>query len=132
MSALIALCNDIADRNNIPAHRVLGHSDVAIGRKTDPGARFDWRRLAKNGIGVWPDLKTYPLKATEELDWPLGDDTPSARAQFVKQAADYGYDPSHSLEKILSSVRQHFAPHRSGPLGRFDAALLAALNTLRN
>ncbi|MGB1360103.1 MAG: N-acetylmuramoyl-L-alanine amidase, partial [Paracoccaceae bacterium] len=38
MRALIALCGDIIGRHNIPAHRVLGHSDVAIGRKADPGA----------------------------------------------------------------------------------------------
>ena len=132
MRALIALCGDIIGRHNIPAHRVLGHSDVAIGRKADPGARFDWRRLALSGVGVWPDLKTRHLNATGEMDPVMGEDAPRARAQFVKQAADYGYDPSCGLEQILSSLRQHFAPYRRGPLSRFDCALVAALNTLCN
>ena len=132
MRALIALCDDIAGRNNIPAHRVLGHSDVAIGRKTDPGARFDWRRLALSGVGVWPDLKTWHLDAIVEMDPVMAQDALRARAQFVKQAADYGYDPSFGLDQILSSLRQHFAPHRRGPLSRFDFALVAALNTLCN
>jgi AmpD protein len=30
----------------ITRDRIVGHSDVAPGRKTDPGPSFDWRRLA--------------------------------------------------------------------------------------
>lgn len=29
----------------IKADCLVGHEDVAVGRKTDPGASFDWRRL---------------------------------------------------------------------------------------
>ncbi len=29
----------------LSAQRVVGHSDIAAGRKTDPGAAFDWPRL---------------------------------------------------------------------------------------
>ncbi|WP_421682361.1 1,6-anhydro-N-acetylmuramyl-L-alanine amidase AmpD [Stutzerimonas urumqiensis] len=34
----------------ISADRVCGHSDIAPGRKTDPGPAFDWSRLAAAGI----------------------------------------------------------------------------------
>lgn len=30
----------------LPADRVVGHSDVAPGRKTDPGPSFEWARIA--------------------------------------------------------------------------------------
>ncbi|SRR5579875_2857414 len=56
MAALAALVGDIVRRHAIPARHVLGHSDVAIGRKRDPGERFDWRWLARRGIGLWPDF----------------------------------------------------------------------------
>jgi AmpD protein len=29
----------------LSADRIVGHSDIAPGRKTDPGPRFDWPRL---------------------------------------------------------------------------------------
>src|SRR3546814_3402733 len=54
MAAVEALCLSILARHPIPPHRVLGHSDVSIGRKIDPGHLFDWCRLAAAGIGLWP------------------------------------------------------------------------------
>jgi AmpD protein len=32
-------------RSMLPLREIAGHSDIAPGRKTDPGARFDWARL---------------------------------------------------------------------------------------
>ena len=54
MAALVALARDIVRRWRIPAPRVLGHSDVAPRRKQDPGELFDWRRLAGEGLALWP------------------------------------------------------------------------------
>ena len=56
MRALIALARGILDRHPIPPERVIGHSDIAPMRKTDPGELFDWQRLAAAGIGVWPNI----------------------------------------------------------------------------
>tara|TARA_B100000686_G_scaffold302682_1_gene338928 strand:+ start:593 stop:1336 length:744 start_codon:yes stop_codon:yes gene_type:complete len=55
MKSLISLSRDIIRRNSIASHLVLGHSDVAPRRKMDPGELFDWQRLAREGIGVWPN-----------------------------------------------------------------------------
>ena len=57
MAALAELSRGILARHPIPPHRVLGHSDVAPGRKQDPGEKFDWAWLADQGIGLWPALE---------------------------------------------------------------------------
>ena len=54
MAALAELAQGILARHPIPPHRVLGHSDVAPGRKQDPGEKFDWAWLAGQSIGLWP------------------------------------------------------------------------------
>ncbi len=56
MVAVIELSKDIITRHAIELERVLGHSDVAPGRKIDPGEKFPWELLAANGVGVWPRL----------------------------------------------------------------------------
>lgn len=39
----------------ISRDRIVGHCDVAPGRKSDPGPAFDWRRLFRNleQLGAW-------------------------------------------------------------------------------
>ena len=41
--ALTALVRELQSR--LPLRDIAAHSDVAPGRKTDPGTRFDWARL---------------------------------------------------------------------------------------
>jgi N-acetylmuramoyl-L-alanine amidase len=64
MRTLEAVCLEVLARHPIPAHRVLGHSDVAAGRKEDPGELFDWPRLARAGIGIWPERQPVPDRYT--------------------------------------------------------------------
>ncbi|TIL60049.1 MAG: hypothetical protein E5Y89_28275, partial [Mesorhizobium sp.] len=51
IDAVIGLCKGIVQRHSIAAQRVLAHSDVAPGRKVDPGEKFPWKTLFAAGIG---------------------------------------------------------------------------------
>ena len=55
MQVLETLAEGILKRWSIPPERVLGHSDIAPRRKEDPGERFDWPRLARLGLAIWPE-----------------------------------------------------------------------------
>jgi len=51
---LILLLEDVTRRLGIPRQQVIGHSDLAPGRKVDPGPLFPWKRLYDAGFGIWP------------------------------------------------------------------------------
>ena len=55
MAALEVLLGDVLARWSIPPQRVVGHACVSPGRKIDPGEKFDWRRLGRQGLAVWLD-----------------------------------------------------------------------------
>jgi N-acetylmuramoyl-L-alanine amidase len=83
MTALETLLREIMARWNIPPQRVIAHSDMAPERKGDPGARFDWRRLALQGLGVWPDQLGDPARALNDSLTAIGyPDTPARLAAF--------------------------------------------------
>lgn len=52
MDALVRLAAEIVGRHDIKPAMVVGHSDVAPARKSDPGELFDWARLARHGLAV--------------------------------------------------------------------------------
>jgi N-acetylmuramoyl-L-alanine amidase len=85
MTALERLAQGILARHPIRSHLVLGHADVAPGRKQDPGELFDWRRLAAAGIGLWPNIPTTASAGTFEADmrtFGYADASPAAIGAF--------------------------------------------------
>ncbi|WP_323766790.1 N-acetylmuramoyl-L-alanine amidase [Marinovum sp.] len=111
MACLEALLPRIMARWQIAPARVIGHSDMAPGRKQDPGRRFDWRRLARRGLAIWPE------PAPEA----------PASAAFRALAAKAGYTAEARDEVLLEALRARFRPWATGPLAAGDMALLAGL-----
>jgi len=110
MAALEALLAGILARWRIPPERVIGHADMAPGRKADPGPKFDWRRLARGGLSVWPGAVA-----------PGG-------AGFARLAARAGYPVGAAGEDAaLTAFRLRFRPGATGPLQPADLAVLADL-----
>lgn len=56
---LVTLIKDILTRYpGLNPIDIVGHSDIARMRKSDPGPFFPWQRLYEEGIGPWPDDET--------------------------------------------------------------------------
>ena len=53
IETLLALLQDLRVRYRIASSNFVGHSDVAPGRKIDPGPYFPWEKLADYGFGLW-------------------------------------------------------------------------------
>lgn len=106
MAALERVLSAVLARWDIAPAGVLGHSDVAPGRKIDPGEKFDWARLARRGLA-----ETTPAPAPAD-----GAEDPAAfRAALA--ACGYGDWPDAAL---LDAFRRRFRPTA---LGRaFEAA----------
>nr|WP_169310897.1 N-acetylmuramoyl-L-alanine amidase [Cereibacter changlensis] len=107
MAALERLLPEIMARWAIRPEGVIGHSDMAPGRKSDPGPRFDWRRLALAGLSVWPEAG----EAVED---------------FGTSARAFGY-PEVAPDLLLTAFRLRFRPWARGPLDAVDAALAGDL-----
>ncbi len=102
MTALIDLGRGILARHRIPKPRVLGHSDVAPGRKIDPGELFDWKALAAAGIGLWPRPADGPGDPTSIQE---------ALARYGYEAAPSG-KADEATRQALSAFQRHFRPGR--------------------
>ncbi|WP_405405227.1 N-acetylmuramoyl-L-alanine amidase [Paracoccus sp. Ld10] len=107
MAALRVLLRAIMDRWSIPPTAVIGHSDMAPGRKIDPGPRLDWEGLARDG------LATFVRPAPNDPATPLSDSLTAL-----------GY-PDHPAR--LDAFRLRHRPWATGPETDADRRTAARL-----
>ncbi|WP_395073704.1 N-acetylmuramoyl-L-alanine amidase [Flavobacterium sp.] len=69
IKSLLALLAKLKKDYNIPTQNIIGHSDIAPKRKTDPSMLFPWKLLAENGYGVWTDpiIRVAPENFNAEM-----------------------------------------------------------------
>jgi N-acetylmuramoyl-L-alanine amidase len=132
IAAVTALCRSIFTRHRIPAHRVLGHSDVAPARKQDPGEKFPWRILARSGIGMW--VKPTPVTPNSPV-FVLGDTNPTiAETQVLLARHGYGVSGSGYLDgatrDAIAAFQRHFRQERVD--GLLDASTIETLKAVHN
>ena len=123
IAALVVLAHGILDRNPIPPHNVVGHSDVAPARKTDPGERFPWRALAAAGIGLWP-------RPGASKGFELARAIEPAQRDFAKigYAIEITGVPDEATRQVVTAFQRRFRQQRvDGVLDDETAALITAV-----
>ena len=125
---VVELVKDIVVRHQIKPDRILGHSDIAPTRKNDPGPKFPWKRLADEGLIVWPDAK-----AVAERQAAYAAALPSM-VWFQEKLLQHGFTlPATGVQDklttdVLSAFQQKYRPARFDGLP--DAETAAILEVL--
>ena len=113
IEAVIELCTGIASRHNVAPERVLAHSDVAPGRKVDPGELFPWGKLFAAGIGHF--VAPRPIGGGRFL---TGGDRGEPVEALQSMLALYGYGVEISgvfdaaTATVVAAFQRHFRPER--------------------
>lgn len=129
LALVVELLQDILERHpDIPVTNIVGHSDIAPGRKIDPGPRFPWQRLYRLGIGAWYDEDTV-FKY-----WTQFQTEPPSLSTVQQALGIYGYKVANTGEldeataDVLQSFQLHFRPEVVNRLPDIKtAAILFAL-----
>ena len=129
IEAVTELCRGIIERHGVPPERVLAHSDVALGRKIDPGERFPWRDLFHAGVGHW--VAPSPRRGHKALRFG---ETGDAVEELQSMLALYGYGVDitgqfdRQTEITVQAFQRHFRVRCVD--GEADASTLSTLRRL--
>ena len=128
MESVAKLSVDIIARHSITPQRVLGHSDIAPHRKSDPGELYDWAWLSGRGIGHYIE----PEPITNSKGYKTGDSGDEVR-EYQRILNLYGYECevdgnyTDDTATITRAFQRHFRPQRVDGI-----ADVSTLLTLRN
>lgn len=110
MQATLALCKNIMAKYKIDICNVVGHSDIAPGRKIDPNEYFNWKMLAEHGVGI------YSFANCEN---------PTARVRLSKKVYEnlhtfgYHFDERNKRQvtAVVRAFKRHHVPENYADLG---------------
>ena len=127
---VIALVRDIQKRHHVRPERIIGHADIAPGRKQDPGPTFPWKQLAEAGLIPWPDGPAVMLKTLEH------EVAPRDVAWLQERLARIGYNVSRSgqmdtlTREVVATFQMKYRPRDiSGTVDAETAALIEVAST---
>lgn len=133
IDAVVALVKKIVAEHQILPERILGHSDIAPQRKTDPGPRFPWKRLADEGLIPWPDpVRVAALTAVYEKEIP-------SVQWFQEKLLEHGFAIAQNSEygsamvNVLAAFQMKYRPTKfDGVMDAETAAMLDVMTSLPN
>jgi len=101
IKSLIKLSKYLIKKFKISKKNILGHSDIAYERKKDPGEKFPWDLLNKNGIGIWHKLSEKKLiKLRKKLV------KSNEEKKFINQLRKIGYFTKNlSINKKINLIK---------------------------
>ncbi|AHD08974.1 Negative regulator of beta-lactamase expression [Phaeobacter gallaeciensis] len=117
MARLETLLSGILQRWEISPTGVIGHSCMAPGRKYDPGPRFDWARLARQGLAA-------PVPKVTAAVPPIPQEPCTRANRFRALAQARGFTADVDDATLLQAVRLRFRPWQRGPLSEADVQLI--------
>ncbi|WP_342228071.1 N-acetylmuramoyl-L-alanine amidase [Rickettsiella endosymbiont of Rhagonycha lignosa] len=130
-------------RYQIDPTAIIGHSDIAPGRKQDPGPKFPWKYLAEQGIGAWPDEQMvstiekeikieygidykwiqdnlrhygYKIESTGQFDTQTQDVIRAFQMHFEPE--DYSGEPNVKTISILEALIKKYYPDKQSDYPR--------------
>ena len=113
MEQLVGLASEVVSRHHIPDEGVLGHSDVAPGRKQDPGELFDWAALAEAGVGLWP-ARGFRIRRIGPILQAGDRGAEVAALQGSLKTFGYGIaedgDYGAQTQAVIAEFQRHFRP----------------------
>lgn len=128
IAAVKALTSSIIQRYpDVSPSNIVGHSDIAPGRKSDPGPAFPWKTLFNSGIGAW-----YDEKVKEKYLFLFRHQMPEQN-DIIGKLKTYGYSTEGATTKegftaLIRAFQLHFRPENySGVADAETAAILYAL-----
>lgn len=129
IAAVVELCRDCGDRWSIAPERVLAHSDIAPIRKVDPGEKFPWHILHREGVGHWVE----PAPIGGGRFFQRGDQgQPVEAIQSMLSLYGYGIDVTgefcEKTEGAVAAFQRHFRQQRVD--GIADISTLDTLHRL--
>jgi N-acetylmuramoyl-L-alanine amidase len=107
IAAFVRLGRDLLTRHDLDAAAVLGHSDIAPGRKQDPGELFPWNELVAAGLGVWPATSTPKTPGA----WVWNALSAIGYAVPAGAGADI-LDPATGAADVIAAFQRRYQPDR--------------------
>ena len=84
--SVMKLLRFLIKKYKIKKQNVLGHSDIAINRKKDPGEKFPWSKLAKKNLCKWHNLRQDKIRKNRNLKLKINDEK-----EFLRNLHKIGY-----------------------------------------
>jgi N-acetylmuramoyl-L-alanine amidase len=103
---------------------------VAPGRKIDPGEKFDWSWLARQGVGHWVDPAPLDPSCAEHI--PEDQTAAIVEAQTLLRRYGYAVEVNGELDRptctVIKAFQLHVRPQRAD--GNLDRPTFDTLSRL--